>query len=144
MKKVINHALYNTETAKLLGVWANGGTWRDFEHMEEQLFRTKSGKYFIFGEGGPMTQYAKSEGNNSWTGGRNIEPMSPAAAADWAQEHLTADEFAEIFGEPDEAGDDREALNLNVPANVKARLEQMRSETGKSISQIVVDLVAAL
>ena len=35
----------------------------------------------------------------------------------------------------EEAADGRVALNLTVPAAVKARLEQMRSETGKSISR---------
>lgn len=53
-------------------------------------------------------------------------------------------DYSEEFGEPEEAGDDRLPLNLTVPATIKAKLEAMRSETGKSISQIVTDIVTGL
>ena len=144
MKKVINGALYNTETARLIGTYSNGGTWRDFSHFEENLYRTKAGKYFLHGEGGPMTKYAKSVGNNEWSGGEHIEPLTPAAAREWAEEHLTAEEYIKEFGEPEEAADGREAINISVPAEIKRKLERLKSETGKSISQIIVDLVEKL
>ena len=56
MKKVINGALYDTSTAKLLGEdsYSNPG---DFQHWVETLYRTKSGKYFLHGKGGAMTKY---------------------------------------------------------------------------------------
>ncbi len=142
MKKVIDGALYSTETAREIGRYSNGGSFRDFSHYREVLYRTKSGKYFLFGEGGPMTRYAVSEGHNSWSGGENIEPMNPQAARKWAEEHLDADKYAAEFGEPEEAGDDKVALNLTVPANIKAKLEKMRSESGKSISQIISETFA--
>lgn len=140
MKKVIDGALYNTDTAKYLGSW-HSNTPGDFNYCEERLYRTKSGKYFIHGEGGPMTRYSQSCGNNNWQGGEAIEPMSPVAAREWAEENLDADEFTEIFGVPDEAADGREALNISVPAEIKRKLETMREETGKSISQIITELV---
>jgi hypothetical protein len=141
MKKVINGALYNTETARLIGTYSNGGTWRDFSHFEENLYRTKAGKYFLHGEGGPMTKYAKSVGNNEWSGGEHIEPLTPAAAREWAEEHLTAEEYIKEFGEPEEASDDKVPLNLTILASTKAKLEKMKSETGKSISAIIDELV---
>ena len=51
MKKVINGALYDTKTAKLLGEdsYSNPG---DFHYWTEQLYRTKSGKYFLHGTDG--------------------------------------------------------------------------------------------
>jgi len=141
MKKVINGALYNTETARLIGTYSNGGSWRDFSHFEESLYRTKAGKYFLHGEGGPMTKYAKSVGNNEWSGGEHIEPLTPAAAREWAEEHLTAEEYIAEFGEPEEASDDKVPLNLTILASTKAKLEKMKSETGKSISAIIDELV---
>ena len=139
MKKIIDGALYNTETAKRIGTYSNGGNWRDFSHLEESLYRTKSGKYFLHGEGGPRSKYTKSAGNNLWTGGEHIEPMSPQAARDWAEGHLDADDYIALFGEPEEAADGREALNLTVPAEVKRKLKKMREDTGKSISQIITE-----
>jgi len=140
MKKVIEGALYNTATAKEIGHWRNGSD--GFNWCKETLFRTKAGKYFLDGEGGANSKYSSQSGN-TWYDGERIIPVTPSAAAIWAEEHLDADEYAEIFGEPEEAGDERVALNLTVSAATKARLEKMREDTGKSISQIVEDMILA-
>ena len=143
MKKIINGSLYNTETARNLSSWANGLTPNDFGYCSETLYRTKSGKYFIHGEGGPQSTYGEWHGNTGgW--GEEIRPYTPSEAREWAEEKLTADEYAELFGEPEEASDTREILNISIPADLKAKLERMRSETNKSISQIIADLVADL
>ena len=141
MKKIINGAKYDTTTAKRLGIWENGYSRSDFNYCSEDLYQTKSGKYFLHGEGGPMSKYSQSCGNNSWTGGQHIEPLTPAAAREWAEEHLDADAYCALFGEPEEASDGREALTLTLPSDIKRALENMRAETGKSISQIVTDMV---
>src|SRR5690554_5959938 len=97
MKKVIDGSLYNTDTAKELGNYSYSNR-TDFNYFSETLYRTRSGKYFIHGEGGPMSKYAVSTGQNSWSGGEHIEPVSIDTAREWAEENLTADEYAEIFG----------------------------------------------
>ena len=74
MKKVINGALYDTETAKPLGKDSYSNP-RDFHHWKETLYRTKSGKYFLHGKGGAMTKYAVSVGLNEWCGGEKIIPL---------------------------------------------------------------------
>lgn len=142
MKKIIEGRVYNTETAKLLGEFSYSNS-RDFNHFTEELYRTKSGAYFIHGEGGPASRYSKQVEQNSWTGGQEIRAVSPQGARAWAEANLTADEYAEIFGEPEEAGDERVALNLTVSATTKAKLEKMREDTGKSMSQIVEDIILA-
>ncbi len=143
MKKVIDGALYNTASAKMIGNWDNGLYPNDFAYCEETLYRTKSGKYFLHGEGGGNSKYGEWHGNSGGPG-EQIRPYTPQEAREWAEEHLDADEYSAEFGEPEEAGDDRVPLNLTVPASTKARLEVMRSETGKSISQIVADLLAEI
>ena len=70
-------------------------------------------------------------GQNSWSGGEHIEPMTPNAAREWAEKNLGTDEYAAEFGEPEEAADGREALGLTVSPETKRKLEKMRSETGK-------------
>ncbi len=142
MKKIINGAQYNTETAKELGTWSNDHSSSDFGFCAETLYRTKAGKYFLHGRGGAMSKYSRSCGNNSWGWGEHIEPLTPSAAVKWAEENLTADEYTAIFGEPDEAADGREALNLTVPVEIKQKLLKMREDTGKSISQIITEIVS--
>ena len=140
MKKIIDGALYNTETATRLGIWSNNLSDRDFNNCTEELYRTKSGKYFLYGEGGPNSKYGEWHGNSGGSG-EEIRSYSPAEAAEWAEEKLNADEYAELFGEPEEAAVGREALNISVPAEIKRRLEKMREESGRSISRIIEDLL---
>lgn len=134
MKKIINGKLYDTETAKCVGSWSNGGGWRDFSHCEESLYRKRTGEFFLFGEGGPMTKYAKSQGQNSWSGGEEIIPLSAAKAREWAEEHLDADDYAEIFGMPDEGSDEKETVCIQLPADLVAKLRACASEAGITLT----------
>ena len=59
MKKIINGKKYDTATAHECGTWSNAGSWRDFSHIEETLYRKRTGEFFLFGEGGPMTRFEK-------------------------------------------------------------------------------------
>lgn len=140
MKKIIAGSLYNTETAHRIGTWDNGFLPNDFNYAEESLYRTKAGKYFLYGEGGANSQYGVWHGN-SGSSGEEIRPFSPQEAREWAEERLSADDYVAEFGEPDEAADGRETLNLSVSSEVKRKLETIRENSGKSISQIVSELV---
>lgn len=75
MKKTIEGKTYNTETAKSLKIKTNNLPQNDFLYYREELMITKEGKYFLAGEGGPMTRYAKyhSDGSIGW--GENIIPI---------------------------------------------------------------------
>jgi len=143
VKRIIEGRMYNTETAKLLAGGSNGLPRNDFYYWEEDLYRTKSGAYFLHGRGGPASRYAVSSGQNSWSGGQQIIPLPAEQAREWAEEMLTAEEYAEIFGEPDEASDERDALNVSIPTALKFKLDRIREETGKSLTQIVEEILEA-
>ena len=67
MKKIIEGKTYNTETALLLGDWQN--LWKgDYHYCREELYRTRKGTYFIYGEGGALSCYARYIGGSA-TGG---------------------------------------------------------------------------
>jgi len=102
MKKVIDGKLYNTETAQNLGYWWNGLSTNDFGYLREALYQTKSGKYFLHGIGGARTGYAESYGS-LLHGSEAIIPLSTEEAQDFAENHLSADEYIAAFGEPVEA-----------------------------------------
>ncbi len=134
MKKVIDNSVYDTSTARELGCaeYSNPG---DFYWTCETLYVTRANKYFLHGEGGAMTQYAKSLGGGSFQGSEKIIPLSIDEAKKWAEENLTGDEYESAFGKIVE--DDKAYLSLSVSPEAKRRLQELSSQTGKSISAIV-------
>ena len=101
MKKIINGKLYNTETAKEVAEYWNGYPGGDFNVIYETLYQKRTGEYFLYCKGGPMTQYAEAV----WGGmayGEQIIPYTEKLAKEWAVEHISADEYMELFGEVEE------------------------------------------
>jgi hypothetical protein len=102
MKQVINKKVYNTETAECLAEYDNGLSGGDFHSLSESLYKTKKGAYFMHGVGGPMTEYAVRNGNNT-SGSSKITPMIREEAIEWAesrkQTHLFDTEFADAITE---------------------------------------------
>lgn len=142
MKKIINGRVYDTEKAKELGTYANYGSWRDFSHLEETLYRKKTGEYFLFGEGGPMTRYAEAEGQNGWSGGKRIMPMTYDEARGWAEKHLDADDYEKIFGEiVEDDGAGKQVVSISVsPAKWEAAKREA-ARRGIGISEYIESLL---
>ena len=102
MKKIIKGKVYNTDTAtRICG--NRYGNRRDFRFCEESLYVTKKGAYFLYGEGGPLSKYRTTVGQNEWAAGEDITPMTKEEAMEWAEDNGTSDEYVEFFGEPEEA-----------------------------------------
>ena len=137
MKKIINGKLYDTDTAKMLGLDGGGD---GFKAWHEELYQKRTGEFFLYGHGGAMTKYAQALGDNSWSGGEKIMPLSLAAAREWAEEHLDADVYGEIFGMPDEDAEPV-ALNIQLDAALMAKLRARAAEDGKSLTATVAALL---
>ena len=104
MNKVIRGKRYNTETAKLVGTWeANEPESSDFWEKEE-LYQKRSGEFFLIGQGGAQTQYARFSMGGESKPGIELRPIEAEEASDWAEEHLTADEYEALFGPVAEDG----------------------------------------
>ena len=99
MKKVIDGKIYNTETAELLHEWNNDKFTSDFGYCEESLYKTKKGAYFIAGEGGAMSKYARSCGSNNTCGSDGLEVVSEAQAMQWLEEHGGSNILTEKFAD---------------------------------------------
>lgn len=97
MKRIINGKLYDTDTAKLLGSYHNDFGPSDFEYFYEELYQKKNGEYYLYGEGGPKSDYAEFQGNVS-IGSKRIIPISEDRAKEWAERNLEADDYVNIFG----------------------------------------------
>lgn len=71
--------------------------YADFRHWKEQLYRTRKGNFFLYGEGGPLSCYAVHE-EDGWTDGEKIIPYSEDEAKVWVEKHLSASEYEALFG----------------------------------------------
>jgi hypothetical protein len=140
MKKIINGKVYDTATAKELGSWSNIPDYGDLSHFSEHLYRKKTGEFFLYGVGGPRTQYAEAVGQNSWTGGSRIMPMSFREARRWAEEHLETDEYESIFGEVTE-DETRVQVCYSLSAAAVETIKRRAAELGISASAYIESLL---
>jgi len=101
MNKIINGKKYDTDTATLIAEWSNNYSGSDFHYCQEELYRKRTGEYFLYGEGGSLSKYSKQFRNGS-VGDCHIEPFSEKEAKEWAEEHCDGDTYIEIFGDVEE------------------------------------------
>jgi hypothetical protein len=83
--RIIKGKRYNTETATAVGSWSNGYGHSDFHYVDETLYRTPTGGWFLIGEGGALSRYAQSCGHNSTCGGRDWYVLTDDEAFEWLQ-----------------------------------------------------------
>ena len=141
MKKIISGKKYDTGTAAGLGSDSNGGDWGDYSHWEETLYRKRTGEFFLHGEGGPMSRYAETVGANEWSGGSRIMPMTWGEARKWAEEHLSADDYEEIFGEIEE-DESKVAVSIRVSAATLEKAKRAAAQAGISLSAFFENAVS--
>lgn len=145
MKKIINNRKYDTDTATMVGEWANMYDIRDFAYYSETLYRKRNGEYFLFGSGNARSKYAASLGNNSWGGSDQIIPLTYDAAREWAERCMDADEYEAEFGAVSEDDSDQSVvLSVRVSPAAKAALDRATAQTGRSKGDIVSELLLAL
>lgn len=143
MKKIIKNRVYDTATARKIGEWDNMPDIRDFNYCCEVLYCKKNGEYFLHGEGGPRSKYAKSIGLGNWSGSEQIIPLDYDSAREWAEEHLTVEEYEAEFGLPEE--DDSQAqLTCTISAQSVALIRQTAQREGVTIAEIVERLAQSL
>lgn len=135
MKRIIKGKAYNTETAERVGSWGNGCYTNDFNYCSEDLYRKRTGEFFLHGEGHALSIYASHEGNSSgW--GEQIIPLTYQEAQEWAEKHLTGDEYEEIFGEVSE-DDSRVSLNLSLTAAEAEIIKRNAAQAGMAVSAYI-------
>lgn len=102
MKRVIDRKLYDTDQAEEIAQYTPNRDRGDFYYLIETLYKTSSGEYFLHGEGGAATKYAKACSGGGTTGGAEIEPLDEEAALDWCEERgvdgeIVVDEFDHLI-----------------------------------------------
>jgi len=140
MQKIINGKKYNTETAEQVGFYRNRYGRNDFNWLEETLYKKRTGEFFLFGEGGPASHYCTWIDNNNRTSGEKIVPLTFEEARKWAEKHLEVEEYEEIFGEVDEAGETKGVM-YSLPVNLIEKVKRKATERRITASQLVAELI---
>ena len=139
MKKIIDGKRYDTETAIKIGEW-DYECYGNFNFCSETLYQKKNGEFFLHGDGGANSKYAQQTGDNTWSGGEEIIPLSYEDAKKWVEKNLDADTYEKIFGEVIE-DDSAVALYFMVTSEVKEKLDKVKMMTGKTYRIIIEELV---
>lgn len=136
MKKIIGGKSYSTETAREVASCSHGDGPRDFRYYSETLYCKRTGEYFLSGEGGPMTKYRRTTGQNSWSGGEGIIPLTYEEAKDWAEREMDADDYEAEFG-PAPESDERVVLSVSLDAATADRIRKAAAAAGMSVSAFI-------
>lgn len=86
MRRIIGALAYDTKTAELIHEWSSGHYTNDFHRLEETLYRTEAGAFFVHGEGGALTAYATHHGDTRGAGSA-ITPLTDSEAREWLETH---------------------------------------------------------
>lgn len=136
MKKIINAKVYNTETANRVGAWDNGYFTNDFNYCSEDLYQKKTGEFFLHGEGGALSTYASHEGYMTGYGERII-PMTYDEAAQWAERHMTGEQYEQIFGEVSEDDTTVKTMISTTAAEIEI-IKRNAAKSGMTVSAYIV------
>ena len=61
MRQIVDRKIYDTEKAVLVAQYQIS-TIGDMNWVYEELYRTPNGRFFLYGNGGRMTEYAEKNG----------------------------------------------------------------------------------
>ena len=141
MKKVINNKRYDTETAKQIaetGSLEQGIGPSNACFWSETLYQKRTGEFFLFGEGGPLSKYSEPYETNGSQSGAKIIPLTLDQAKQWAEKAMDADEYEATFG-PVEENTDKHVMSLSVDESTYQIIKRRAAENKISMSQVIND-----
>lgn len=144
MRKIINGKAYDTEKATTVAERDNGQWDNRFNLVTETLYRKRTGEYFLHGEGGAMTRYAQSCGQNSWSGGELITPLSYDQAKQWCEDNGTAEEYEREFGVIEDDAETTAALHVVISKTAWLAIQRKAAQEGKTLRAVVEEMAAAI
>ncbi|MCH4181355.1 MAG: hypothetical protein LKF44_08200 [Atopobiaceae bacterium] len=140
MRKVIDGHAYDSDKAHEVGWWDNGVAHGDLDAVIEALYRTKSGLYFVHGEGGARSRYAQQDSLGGWTGGESVTPLSADDARRWAEEHLTGEEYEAEWGTPDET--EGRVMSVRVSEATYRAIRRAAANSSRTMGEVITKAVA--
>lgn len=88
MKITVHGVRYDTEKSTLIGTATAAGDKTDLHYWSESLYLTpRSGRWFVAGQGGPLSHWSRPTGDGHSDSGQGIRPISQEVARRWLQEN---------------------------------------------------------
>ena len=88
-----------------------------------------------------MSKYSERTGENEWSYGHEIRPLSLDEAKAWAEKHLSGDEYEKIFGKVQEG---KVQVSTWIEESIKEEIDKLRDEKDFTIADIIKAGVKAL
>ncbi|ACB83980.1 hypothetical protein [Natranaerobius thermophilus] len=85
MKRIHNGMVYDTDKAERIASYKYGDL-NDAKYVIEELYKTKNDRYFLYAQGGALSEYGEKVGTNSYSGNSVILPLSVDEVFDWAED----------------------------------------------------------
>lgn len=140
MKKVIRGRLYDTEKAVLVGEFYDEAMpEEDLSFYREELYRKRTGEYFLYGIGNAGSKYSVWRGSTA-SGTEKIIPFSYQQAKEWAEENLPRAVYENEFGIP-ERNDDKTIMSFNLKIGNIEKLKVISAKQDKPMSSIIDELI---
>lgn len=140
MNKIIKGKRYNTETAELIGTYENNEPQKSDLWVKEELYRKRTGEFFLACQGGALTEYGIISVNGTDKPGEELNPITAECAAEWCEENLTGDEYEKIFGPVEEDGS-RGTLSVTLPNSLINALRENAQKTDAKLSAYVEKII---
>lgn len=137
MKKIIKDKVYDTDTAGYIGEYSRLES-DSLYWFREELYKKRTGEYFIYGEGGPASKYSEEIDISNRQGSEKITPISFENAKLWGEMHLDAEVYQKEFGVNE---DDEKVVNIyvQIPTGLNDKLEARRSSENKTKVAVVIE-----
>lgn len=126
MERIIKGKRYNTATAKKCSGAVDYGSVNELDYYSLALYRKRSGEFFFHRDvfRGPMRD--------------DLIPISVDEARQWAEEHLSSEEYKAIFGVVEDDGS-RTTVTLSAAAVERAR--RAAAAEGTTIGSYIESLI---
>ena len=123
MRKVIDGVGYDTKKAIFLGQVCSGFSKEDIRWSVTELYRARSGKYFLHGSGGPGSPYAVWDNeSDAHIDGEAILPMSQYDVITWAEEYLQVEKLKSVIKD---IRQEAKRQNIEIPTNLKTASQKL-------------------
>lgn len=137
MRAVISRKVYDTETSSELCSQHTGST-SDGTDLNETLYRTRSGRFFLYLSGGRNSKAARISGIDT-RASETIVPLEDYEARIFAERHLSPFDLERTFREK---GPDSDAtILLTVPASMRDRIKTEAHAAGVTISTFIRNIL---
>lgn len=157
IKRIISGKTYNTDTATKICVIGHSGYkwlkenmnndvittrsstyWPDFDSQLTELYQTRSGAFFVAGDGGACSIWRFLNRRQEPMEGEGIIPLSREETMKILELEGKTYELEEINGDFPEAGDETATFSLRLPPHLKIKVTKQAEREGLSLNAMLI------